>query len=111
MPPNTGAWKAFERKIAEVLGGKRRGPSVGGSAGGHNDIIHPHWSAECKLLGAPGYAVILEAVMQAERNAEDETQCPIAFVKRKGASMDNTLCVMRLKTWREWYGTGPEDES
>ena len=105
------AWKAFERKIAEVLGGKRRGPDVRGDSGGKNDIIHPHWSAECKLLGAPGYAQILEAAMQAERNADSEAQCPVAFVKRKGANLENTLVVMRLKTWREWYGMGPDDES
>lgn len=97
------AWKHFEREIALRIGGKRRGPDVRGDSGGKNDIIHPHWSAEVKLLGSPGYAALLDACKQAEANAE-KFQCPVAFVKRKSKRVSDTLVIMRLPVWLDWYG-------
>ena len=106
------AWKAFERYIAKVLGGVRRGPGVRGDSGGKNDIIHDHWSAECKLYAAPSYSVILNACRQAEENRDHDMQCPVAFVKRKNALNKDTLVCMRLEEWEKWYGSfsycGPE---
>ncbi len=58
------AWKAFERRVARLFGGKRRGPDVGGSEGGRSDVIAPGWSIEVKLLGRPGYADLLGAARQ-----------------------------------------------
>ena len=37
------------------------------------------------------------------RNADAMQKAINAFVKRKNAKMENTLVVMRLKTWEEWY--------
>ena len=98
------AWKHFEREIALRIGGKRRGPDVRGDSGGKNDIIHDHWSAECKLLGKIGYGSLLSAARQAEENADNKMQIPVAFVKKKSARMSDCLVVMRLGPWLEWYG-------
>ena len=49
------AWKAFERRIASVFGGKRRGADTSDDRGGKTDVIHPFYAIECKLLGAPSF--------------------------------------------------------
>ena len=46
MPPDK-PWKAFERRVAKAVGGKRRGPNF---TDGRDDVIHPLFSIECKLL-------------------------------------------------------------
>lgn len=95
------SWKKFERRVAEIFGGKRRGAYTGDGENGKTDIIHDHFAIEVKLYGAPGYAVLLKAAKQAEDNAEPGQE-PVGVVKRKGASDDDALVVMRLKTFREW---------
>jgi len=97
------SWKAFERRIARVFGGKRRGADTRDERGGNTDVIHPFFAIECKLLGAPSFSKMLEACRQAERNA-DEHQEPIAIIKRKsqGSADDDALVVMRLGTFKEW---------
>ena len=101
------AWKAWERTVASLLGGKRRGADYGDSRGGKTDIIHPRWAVECKLLGRPAYMDIRNACLQAERNAEPG-QTPIAMVKRKGDRWEDALVVMRLEPWCRQH-VGEED--
>jgi hypothetical protein len=95
------SWKAFERRIAKVFGGERRGADYGDGRGGKNDIIHPHWSVECKLLGRAGYADLLKAVRQAELASEDGQE-PVAVVKLKNQHDADALVVYRLETFRAW---------
>ena len=102
-------WKQFERRIAKMIGGRRRGPDVSDESGGKTDIIHPGFGVECKLLARSGHADILEAVRQAERNSED-TQTPIAIVKRKHDRDKDALVCMRLGTWLMWYGPSGQSE-
>jgi hypothetical protein len=66
-------------------------------------VIHPAWSIEVKLLGRPSFSAMLEAAKQAERNAENRHQMPIAIVKRKHDRDKNALVVMRLETYRDWH--------
>ncbi len=100
------AWKAFERAVAAIFGGERRGPDTRGVESGKTDVIHSHFAIECKLLGAPGWSQILAATKQAEVNAEPGQE-PIAVVKRKNARMADTLVVMRLERFREWRLSDP----
>ena len=102
------AWKAFERTIAAIFGGTRRGADTRGPDAGKTDVIHPHFAIECKLLGRPGYADMLAAAKQAETNAEPHQE-PVAVVKRKNARNDDALVVMRLETFRQWrISEGPD---
>ena len=96
------AWKAFERRIAAFVGGKRRGADTRDERGGKSDVIHPHFAIECKLLSRPSFGLMLDACHQAERNAELHQE-PLAIVKRKGDRDDDALVCMRLSTWREWH--------
>ena len=95
-------WKQFERRIARLFGGERRGADYGGAQGGKNDCIVPGWSIECKLYGRPSYQVMLDAARQAEKAAED-SEIPIAVVKRNGDHDKNALVIMRLDTFVEWF--------
>lgn len=95
------SWKAFERRIAKIFGGQRRGAETRGERGGKTDVIHEHYAIECKLLGAPGYQAMLDACRQAEANA-DPGQEPVAIVKRKNKLDADALVVMRLETFRDW---------
>jgi len=99
------SWKAFERRIAAVVGGKRRGAYTRGSQGGLTDVLSEHWAVECKLLGRSSHSAILDACRQSEVNAEPG-QTPVAFVKRKGDRDRDTIVAMRLETWRAWYCDG-----
>jgi hypothetical protein len=101
MPKIPTSWKSFESRIAKVFGGVRRGADYRGSAGGKNDVIHPHWSIECKLLGAPTYGAMLAACRQAEAAAEP-LQEPVAVVKRKNALDNDSLVIMRLEEFKKW---------
>ncbi len=97
------AWKAFERRIASVFGGRRRGADTRTGGKGKSDVIAPGWSVECKLYGRPNYQLLLDAALQAEANADCPDDIPVACVKRKGDHDANALVVMRLETFQEWF--------
>ena len=103
MSAPTATWKAFERAVARVFGGTRRGAhtSTGGAGSGLSDVIHDHWAIECKLLCAPSYSQIVAACRQAEAAAED-FQEPVSVIKRKNARLKDEIVCMRLETFIEW---------
>lgn len=96
------AWKAWERRVAAIFGGRRRGADFRGTHGGKNDVIAEGWSIECKLLGRPSYADLLAAARQAELAAKPG-EIPVAVVKKKRAEDSDALVVLRLKTFRAWF--------
>lgn len=96
------SWKAWERLVSRYFGGQRRGADTRDEDAGKTDIVHPFWAIECKLLGRPGWADMLDAAKQAETNAKPG-QCPVAVVKRKNAEQLDALVVVRLETFREWW--------
>ena len=96
------SWKQFERRLATVFGGTRRGCDTRGPDGGKNDMIHEFWSLEAKLLSRPSFYDLLGAAKQAEANA-GPYQCPIGIVKRKNARDADGLVVFRLEVFEEWF--------
>jgi hypothetical protein len=97
------AWKAFERRIAGVFGGKRRGADTRTEGRGKTDVVAPGWAIECKLLSRPGFADLLNAARQAEANADSPADIPVALVKRKGDPVKDTLVVIRLERFEEFF--------
>jgi len=85
------SWKAFERRISKLFGGKRRGPYRG------SDVIVPGWSIECKLLARPSFGVMLAACRQAEGERDNPQDIPLAIIKRKYDADDDALVCMRLQ--------------
>ena len=104
------AWKAWERRVAAIFGGRRRGADFRGRDGGKSDVLAEGWSIECKLLGRPGYADLLAAARQAELAAKPD-EIPVAIVKRKHRDDADALVVMRLETFSAWFVGKREAES
>jgi len=86
-------WKAFERRVAALFGGKRRGADVDG---GKTDIIKSGWAIEVKTRKVVSYGLVLEAINQAKENAESETDIPVAVLKRKGESVSDAIVAMNI---------------
>lgn len=103
-------WKQFERRIAKLFGGKRRGSDFRSETSGKDDIIHPVYSIETKLLSRPSFSDLQDAVEQAERNSPP-TKVPLAIVKRKNADDRDSLVVMRLETFLEKYNPQGEQNA
>ncbi|RMD59756.1 hypothetical protein D6833_11005 [Candidatus Parcubacteria bacterium] len=97
------AWKAFERRIAKYLGGKRRGAYTSDGRTGKSDVILSGWSVECKLLSRPTYGKMVAAAKQAERNRENDDDYAIAVVKRKGQYDRDAIVIMRFEEFLRLY--------
>ncbi len=105
------AWKVFERRVAAIFGGQRRGAQTSTNRRGKTDVIGaPGWAIECKLYKDPDYDVLLGAARQAEKNRESPTDIPIGVVKRLGGHDSNALVVMRLETFQEYFVNEPATE-
>ena len=94
-------WKATERKIAALLGG-RRVPVSGRGRGDAPDVAHPWLSIECKdRTSLPAW--LLEALAQAEASATP-LQLPNAVLHAAGERHAQALVVLRLADFIEWFG-------
>jgi hypothetical protein len=94
-------WKATERRIAALVGG-RRVPVSGRGRGDQPDIAHPWLSLEVKDR-ATLPAWLLDALDQAERSAT-AGQLPVAVLHRAGDRHDHALVVLRLGAFVAWFG-------
>ncbi len=94
-------WKATERRIAALLGG-RRVPVSGRGRGDAPDIDHPWLALEIKDR-ATLPAWLLDALDQAERSATP-AQLPAAVLHRAGDRHDHALVVLRLADFVAWFG-------
>jgi hypothetical protein len=94
-------WKATERRIAALLGG-RRVPVSGRGRGDAPDIAHPWLALEIKDRAVlPAW--LLDALDQAERSATP-AQLPAAVLHRAGDRHDAALVVLRLSDFVAWFG-------
>ena len=82
-------WKAFERWVARVTGGRRTG-NVGLDVA---DVQHPWLAPEVKYR-AKLPAWLTDAMEQAERNARGE-KLPCVWLKGKGWRNWDSLVIMR----------------
>ncbi len=95
------AWKAWERRVAKLFGGRRRGPLTRNLSGAKTDIVHDHFAIECKLLKRIKFSDLVEALRQAERNAGPDEE-PVAVVKLKNAADGDAFVIQRLSTFADW---------
>lgn len=89
-------WKATERKIAELLGGKRRGSDFRGDTGGKTDIILPGFAIEVKQSKRPTFGLMVSAIEQAIRNREKPTDVSFAVIHKEGVEYKDSLVIMKL---------------
>jgi hypothetical protein len=96
-------WKATERRIAALLGG-RRVPVSGRGRGDQPDIAHPWLALEVKDRATlPVW--LLDALPQAEASGTP-AQLPVAVLHRAGDRHDHALIVLRLADFVDWFGDG-----
>jgi hypothetical protein len=87
-------WKACERRVAELLGG-RRVPVSGRGRGNAPDIAHDQLSIEVKSRKRlPAW--IEDALRQAEASSKNG-QLPVAILHQDGRRYIDSLVVLRLK--------------
>ena len=85
------AWKAFERKVADITGGKRI--PVNGRA--ELDVSHPHLGIECKYRSSLPAWLFKRAWEQATKGSKKQGLTPVICVKGKGQS--EIFAVLTLK--------------
>lgn len=94
------SWKASERAVANVLGG-RRVPVTGRARGDVPDVAHRWLSIEVKSRESlPKW--LLEAMSQA-RAAAGISQLPIVVLHEVGTRHANDLVVLRLADFTAWF--------
>lgn len=87
-------WKAAERKIASLLGGKRV-PVTGRQRGDAPDIAHPVFGIEVKNWKEfPAW--LLDALNQAQQSSK-EGQIPLVILHMKGTKYEDSLTIMALR--------------
>ncbi len=102
------AWKRDESEIARLLGGERV-PVTGRQRGYRPDIEHPWLALEVKSWAHLPQRVA-DALDQAEKAAafakrrEAVEKLPVAIIHGKSSHRGNSLVVMRLDDFLEWFG-------
>ena len=94
------SWKAFERRVAKKLGGKRI-PVTGERDGA--DVDAGPFVYQCKLRrGLPAY---LRDWLRGIVSAGDRCgSTGILIWKAPGARDDDALVLLRLRDWEDWHG-------
>jgi Holliday junction resolvase len=89
-------WKACERRVAELLGGKRV-PVSGRTRGDCPDVEHPTLSIECKSRKKlPAW--IEDAMKQAEASAKDG-RLPVVVLHQDRTPYVKSLALLRLENF------------
>ncbi len=95
--PNT-YWKTIERRIARIFDTERIGTREGGPA--------PDWENEWtvgEVVCHPIPEWILKELVQAERKVTERPKLRLLVIHEKGQDLDNSLVVMRLSQFRDWF--------
>ena len=95
-------WKAVERRICKIFGGKRRGADYADERGGKNDCVEcKGWSIEIKNMLRPQFKLIEEDVRKAEERKEHPDDIPIAIMKRKQSRDADAIVCIRLEVFEK----------
>ena len=94
------SWKAFERRIAERVGGKRI-PVTGERDGA--DVIAGPFCYQAKLRrGVPGY--LRDWLRGIVSSGERSGTTGVVVWKEPHALDDDAVVILRLKDWQDWHG-------
>ncbi len=96
-------WKRIERQLAERLNGQRV-PVTGRHRGSAPDIEHEWLAIECKHRAGFPPAWILDSLDQAKACSEDGKKLPIAIWHGKNKKIDESIVMMTLQDFRDWFG-------
>jgi hypothetical protein len=97
-------WKACERRIAELVGG-RRIPVTGRQRGETPDIEHATLSIEVKSRKSlPAW--LLKALNQAQAASKDGKKMPVVVLHQDHAPYAQSLIVLKLKDFADHLNGG-----
>lgn len=109
MGKPTTTWKSAERKIAEILGGQRRGADFRNlRGGGKSDIILPGFSVEVKHGKRMGWSLLTGALAQAETNREFPDDVPVAILHPERTPYENSYVILRLSDFTKMLQESPK---
>lgn len=104
-------WKAFEREVARLLGGRRFWANSGESI----DIESSSYVAQCKHVARMSLRQITDLAEAVELDAAPKAKLGIVALKLRAGRgrTTSTLFVMTAHTWELMNGSAvePEDES
>ena len=106
MTPPKKTWKSAEAKIAAYFPrGKRRGADFKNreGAGGKNDVLTEGWSVEIKHSKRPTWGLMMAAFSQAKASLENPTDIPVAVIHKEGTDYKNSLVVMTLEDFANYF--------
>ena len=95
------SWKAFERRIAERVGGKRI-PVTGLDRAGA-DVVAGQFVYQAKLRrGLPSYLrTWIDGIVE---TAKRKNATGIVVWKQPGERVDDSIVLMKLKDWQKLHG-------
>jgi len=91
-------WKEIETEVCRLFGGRRAGPT---GREGADCIGTGIFSVQVKHLARVSKTIVA-ALEQAEADAPGDT-LPVAVVHKKRSGIGESLVVIRLSSFREWY--------
>lgn len=97
-------WKKAERRICQMLGGTRRGPTGRDTSDCYHDWLAIEVKANRKM---PEY---LEAWMQQAENNAEAGKLPLVVWHNVQDQYANALVVMRLHDFLDYFGNGDAAE-
>lgn len=95
-------WKARERQVAELLGG-RRVPVTGRTRGTTPDVEHDWLSIEVKAWERLPERVA-DALHQAEAANVTGDKLPVAIIVPNGGQLTRGMVIMRVGDFMDWFG-------
>jgi hypothetical protein len=61
------------------------------------------WSIEFRTTTKITYHLLLDAVLKSEQNRNNTTEIPVAVIHKSGEPDSDSLVVMRLCTFRDYF--------
>lgn len=99
----TATWKATERRVAGILGGRRMGCGVDRA-----DVRSDWLTVECKHRAEiPQW---LKAALGQARRYAGAMSLPVAVLHESGTRHDDDIVCLRLCDFQDWFGQLPEGE-
>jgi len=103
------AWKAFERDVANLIGGRR----FWANSGERLDCESDSYIAQCKLVRVLSLEALTKLAEEVEREAAAKFKAGVVAIKvRRGSGRKSPmLLVVTEDTWRRMNGTAKPSQT
>ena len=91
-------WKRAEKRVAEILGGQRVG-----NTGKATEDVRTRW-LRVEVKTRKGFPLWIKRALAQVLRTTGPSQLGIVVLHEKGQRYDDSLVVLRLKDFQEWFG-------